>query len=448
MGKRIWKELGFIENPYSTDPLKIARSDVDLLMGRTEEQVKFLSNVEISEKGVCVLSGVPGVGKTSFINVQMYLLESEEADFGPKLLSARNICFIQPSDEPMHIAIRCVQSFCKSIKDYCDLTRTDLPEQTEKIYSWVYQNKVSSFNVGVYYMGTGISFGREIKLPLIKDVTYETLVEVLTTISYEVKETLEFDGSFIVLDNMENLFEDDLSDCLITFRDTLFTIPYIWWVLIGQSGLSSLISTKAPKVFQRLSGDLELEPIIVDELINAVNVRVERFHENSDKGSSPISRNVYTRLFESSNGEIRFVFKYCNAICLNLIQFVRNDIVKNGHKYDHEVFHQLMGHIFVNKHIDDSLANERLKEVIAVHFRGLNLSAEEKFVLQTIGGMTSVSASDFKKFKLGTQQKFVTNYLVKLRDKDLLYRRQEGRNISYELRGLSLFALDYGMLDI
>ena len=238
-----------------------------------------------------------------------------------------------------------------------------------------------------------------------------------------------------------------MNECLTTFRDTLFSVPFIWWVLIGQSGLQSLISTRSPKVFQRLSGDLELDPIVVDELINAVNIRVEKFQKKSSKGKSPISKNVYTRLFNSSNGEIRFVFKYCNAICLSLIQHVRTEVIKNGVKYDNNLFNDLMSHFIINNQIEDSTANERLEEVVGNHFRGLNLTAKEKAVLKNIGNKVSVSASDYKLFNFKTQQNFVNNYLIILRGKDLLFRRQEGRVISYELRGLSLFALEFGMLD-
>jgi hypothetical protein len=50
--------------------------DIALLLGRESEQVDFLTEIEASSDGVFVLSGVPGVGKTSFLNIQQYLIEN------------------------------------------------------------------------------------------------------------------------------------------------------------------------------------------------------------------------------------------------------------------------------------------------------------------------------------------------------------------------------------
>ncbi len=119
MSKTLWTKLGFKENPYDTKPLTVNNEDVDLLMGRESEQVDFLTEIEASSDGVFVLSGVPGVGKTSFLKIQQYLIENGQS-YGGKLLSARILCQVQPSDEKIDIAIRCIQSYTKSIQEYCD----------------------------------------------------------------------------------------------------------------------------------------------------------------------------------------------------------------------------------------------------------------------------------------------------------------------------------------
>lgn len=444
---KMWKKLGFRENPYDTKPLNVLNSDVELLLGRETEQVDFLTAIESESQGIFVLSGVPGVGKTSFFNIQQYLLESEEAQFGPKMLSARNLCPIQPSDEPKNIAIRCIQSYCNSIEKYCLMTKNDIPPQTSKIQAWVYQNKPATFNFGVSILGNGVSFGREIHLQSINETTYETLVEIISTLALEVNSILGFSGSFIVLDNVENLHEEDLSDCLTTFRDTLFTIPHIWWVLIGQSGLTSLIQSTNPKVFQRLSAGIELKPISIANLIKAVDVRVNRFHCTDNVGSSPITEQIYLKLFDSSNGEIRFVFKYCQAICINLVQSIRKDLIDKSVKIDDENFDKYMGEHLVNNQIDNEFSDKCLNYIISEEFRGLYLNQDEKDVLKKIGEMKKVRPSDFKEFNIGTMQNFTQKYLVKLKDQQLLFRRQEGSLLTYELRGISIFASEYGLLE-
>ena len=450
MSNTMWKKLGFRENPYDTKPLKVSKADVDLLMGREEEQIDFLTAIESDSQGIFILSGVPGVGKTSFLNVQQYLLESGEADFGPKMLSARTLCPIQPSDEPKNIAIRCIQSYCKSIEEYCVMTKTDIPSQTSKVMAWVYQNKPATISIGFSVFGHGLNVGREVHLPSINETTFETLVEIIGTLANEVKTELKFEGSFIVLDNLENLHEDDLSDSLTTFRDTLFTIPNIWWVLIGQSGLSSLIQSSNPKVFQRLSSSIELKPISIEYLIKAVDIRVVRFHCTDNNGSSPITKEIYLKLFESSNGEIRFVFKYCEAMCINLVQTIRKLILSKNMKFNDKVFDKFMGEHLVNKQVDNKFAVACLQNIITEEFEGLYLTLSEKGVLRKIGELKKVRPKDyleFKEFGIKTMQKLSKNYLTKLNEQNLLLRRQEGKLLTYELRGISVFALEYGILN-
>ncbi|OFX59010.1 MAG: hypothetical protein A2046_16380 [Bacteroidetes bacterium GWA2_30_7] len=446
----MWKNIGFKENPYDTKPLKVLKSDVDLLMGRESEQINFLTAIEVDSQGVFILSGVPGVGKTSFFNIQQYLLESGDALFGPQILAARTLCPIQTSDEPKNIVLRCIQSYCKSIEEYCISNKIKIPDQCIKVQAWVYQNKPATLNLGFSVMGNGLNFGREVHLPSVSDTTFETFVEIIGNLSIAVKEQIGFTGSFIVLDNIENLHVEDLHDCLTTFRDTLFTVPNIWWIIIGQSGLSSLIQSTNPKVFQRLSGSIELKPITIENLIKAVNIRVERFHLTETNGKSPITEETYLKLFESSNGEIRFVFKYCQEICVHLVQVVRKLLIAEKINIDDKSFQKFMGKFLVQKQIDNKFANDCLKEIITDEFNGLYLTQQEKRVLKKIGLLKKVKPKDFAEFKefgIDTMQRFTNNFLTKLHSQQLLFRRQEGTAVTYELRGISVFAQEFELLD-
>lgn len=448
MSKTLWTKLGFKENPYDTKPLTVNKEDVDLLMGRESEQVDFLTEIEASSDGVFVLSGVPGVGKTSFLNIQQYLIENGQS-YGGKLLSARILCPVQPSDEKKDIAIRCIQSYTKSIQEYCDENGKKLPKQVQKAIDWVHQNKPSAFEFGISILGNGINYGKEVNLPSIKDATFETLAELIKTLSLEVKSELQFEGSFIVLDNLENLHPEDLSDILITFRDTLFTTTNIWWILIGQSGLYSLIQSTNPKVAQRISGSLELKPITVENLIKAVNIRVQKFHTSQSEGQSLISEEVYLKLFKCSNGEIRFVFDYCSQICVEFVQTVRKFMTLEKLKMDDASFDKFIGKYITKKEINNDFALLCLKNIITEEFEGLYLTNVEKAVLKKIGELSKVKPSDFKEFKscgVETLQQFTTKYLLKLADQNLLQRRQEGKNVTYELRGIASLSSEYELL--
>jgi hypothetical protein len=449
MSNLFWKKLGFSENPYDTKPLTVNQNDIDLLMGRESEQVEFLTTIESSNEGVFIISGVPGVGKTSFLNIQQYIIESGQG-YGGKILGARTLCSVQPSDEPKHLAIRCLQSYTKSIHQYCDEKKKKLPKQVEKTINWLHQNKPSTFEFGFQILGNGINYGKEVYLPNLNEASFETLTELLKTISLEVKTELNFEGSFIVIDNVENLHEDDLSDLLVSFRDTLFTIDGIWWILIGQSGLSSLIQSTNPKVYQRLSGGMELKPITVDNLIKAVNKRVEKFHSSSTIGSSPISEEIYLKLFKCSNGEIRFVFKYCIQICISFVHTIRKYMTLEKVSIDDDSFNTFMGKYMVDTHIQEEAALDCLKEKITEEFEGLFLTNEEKAILIKIGELVKIKPKDYKEFShcgVKTMQEFSITYLTKFTQQNLLLKRQEGKVVTYELRGIAFLALEFGIIE-
>jgi len=444
----MWNALGFKQNPYEASPLKTRAEDVELLIGRDHEAIEFCTVLESSEQGIYVISGSPGVGKTSFFNVQQYLLETGSSLCGPSLISARELCPVQPNDTAQHLALRVIYSLHRSVEEYCNLNRIQIPKETKKIGAWLHGKGGSGFNVGLQILGFGGNVGRQIEVPSIKEITFEGLRDVINCIVSEIVNTLNKDGVFIALDNIENLDDQELSDILITFRDTLFSIPKVWWVIIGQSGLGSLIQSLDPRVSDRLSGTgLELKPITLASLHKAIEGRVDRFH-SVDKGKAPLPQKIHEHLYSASHGEIRFVFKYCASICTQFIKSMRITLAEMEVKIDDKSLNELLGKHLVEAQIKEDFAENLLKEIIQSELNGLNLRQKEKELLKQVGERGSVRAKDFKELGFKTMQELSSNYLSKLYKQHLLTRKQEGRAVQYSLRGLSSLASEFGLLDI
>ncbi len=442
----MWKELGFNANPFSTKPLQPIGEDEDLLIGRKDEEIELVTAVESEDEGIYIISGVPGVGKTSFMNIVQYRIETGKSFITKKLLAARQLTPVQPKDTPKKVALRCVQSLAKSVEIFCDINGKNIPKSTKEIIEWLSQTKID-LNLGVTILGFGGSIGKNKQLPGIDDISFEGLVEILETLSFEINSELGFEGSFIVLDNIENLDDDKLSELLISFRDTIFSTNYLWWTLIGQSGLASLIQSLDPRVFQRITSHIELEPVSSSELKTAVDVRVKKFHLESELGSSPISENLYQKLYKSSNGEIRFVFKYCQQICINFIQDLRKIAVsEKEYKEDPDLWDRALGRFLVKNQIKDIKASKILKTIVSREFTGYNLQPKEKKVLSIIGDKVKTRAKEHKEFSIKTMQDFSSNYLNKMHKQHLLLRKQEGRAVLYSLRGISLLAKEFDLL--
>ena len=452
----MWESLGFRDSPYNTNPLKARAEDVELLVGRHTEATEFCTTLDTAKEGIFILSGVPGVGKTSFFNVQQYLLENRLAPFGPKLLAARNLCPVQPSDDIRTIAIRTLDSLYRSVTAYCDENNHQHPKETKKIGKWL-NGTATGVDLGLTIGGFGGNFGRTVTLPPITDATFESVGDAICALSSEVKNYLHFDCAVIALDNVENLDDNKLKDMLISFRDTLFSTPHIWWVVIGQSGLGSLVQSLDPRVFERTTGSgLEIKPIELEELHEAISLRVKKFHK-SGNGLAPLSKKVHERLFSASHGEMRFVFKYSNSICAKHVESARTDVfeqpeikalqAKPGFR---EAFtralNEAIAHQMINSHIPDKMCDSYLRKIVASELAGLQLKQKEKDVLRIIGDRKQARASDWKEFSLRSSQDFSSNYLSKLYHQNLLARKQVGRAVNYRLRGIAHIGYSCGLM--
>lgn len=449
----MWQSLGFKNNPYDFNPLRPQMEDTELLVGRESESIELYTTLETSEQGVMVISGTPGVGKTSFFNVNQYLLENNLAPFGPNLLAARRLCPIQPGDTPRDVALRAVYTLTRSVQEFCNLSSRAVPTETNKVINWLNSISGGGFNFGFQILGNGLNYGREITVPPVSDISFEGLQDVIHCIVSEVKATLGFVGVFIALDNTENLDDEQLGSLLITFRDTLFSIPSVWWVLIGQTGLASLIQTLDPRVSERLTGSgLELTALSLDELEAAIAKRVTQFHVDG-VGKSPLPTVVHKHLYDASNGEIRFVFKYGSTVCLEVIKDVRvialnSSTGKALAKSDtyKKALDEAIGRMYVQQQISEILAMHKLQEIVQTDINGLSLKPKEKEVLNAIGKIGGARAKDFKAFGFKSMQDFSSNYLSKLYRQHLLFREQEGRAVLYKLRGIAIMGMQFDML--
>jgi Cdc6-like AAA superfamily ATPase len=442
----MWESLGFQESPYDARPLRPVAPDAELLVGREREAIDLCTALESAREGIMVLSGPPGVGKTSFFNVQQFRMSTETSAFGPKLLPAERLCSIFPKDTPRTIALRVVETLVKSVQIACASANKRVPPETEKVSKWISQSG-GGFEVGIQILGFGGNIGRSTILPSVDNISFEGLHNAIECIIGEVVDVLQFEGAFLALDNIENLDDEELKMLLISLRDNLFMIPCVWWILIGQSGLGSLIQALDPRISDRVEGaTLELKPLTFEELEDAVALRVKRFCKDPD-ARSPLPREVHKRLYDVSHGEIRFVFKYSQAICTKFVQALRQQIRKADPGKDFYLhIADTTARLLINKQIPAARAEELVKEIVILDFNGLNLRSREKEVLRLLANKGYAIPKEYKEFGVETQLEFETNYIDKLHMQNLLERRQQGEADCYRLRGIALLAHEFGLV--
>lgn len=442
-----WAALGFSASPYNVQPLKVDEKHVPLLVGRANDGVRFCTFVDSGSEGVIVVSGPPGVGKTSFLNIFQYLLESKNAACGPHLLAARSLCPLQGDDDARTIALRVLQTLLKNVNEFCLQSSRTTPSQIHRLLEWVGGRQDVSWDFAISEIcESEPNNSRSVRMPEISDATFENFQDAISVVVSEIVTELKMEGVFIALDNVENLEDERLADLLMSFRDTLFSVSNVWWVIIGQSGLYSLIQALDPRVTDRITGSpLELEAIELDELTLAVDQRVEKFHVQKS-GKAPLSSEVHKKLYDASFGEIRFVFKYCNTICLEVVAGLRQELIKRKVALNDAAVNEAIGKLLVGHQIPDELALGVLGEVVKREITGLGLRPKDKLLLRSIGEKGSARSRDFKEFGFSSGQDFSSNYLTRLESLGVLVRSQQGRASIYKLRGLSILANEFGLL--
>jgi hypothetical protein len=447
----LWLSLGFGGNPYQATPLRPTAEDYDLFIGREETGVDFRTLIECQTGCVAVLSGDVGVGKTSFFNIQQYLLFTGLGDFGPRVIPALELTPLEAEDSPTELARRVTHNAVKSVEDFCSTQRLAIPRQITKIKKWLsHTGSAAGFDFGLSILGSGGNVSMSFHAPPVQDATLENWKDILLVIASEVRETLGYAGYFVALDNAENVDNAHLCSLLMSFRDTLFVVPGIWWVIIGQSGLYSLIDAADKRISQRIQGTgIEITPLSAEELHGVVQRRVQTFRARPD-AVSPISQEIHKRLFEASRGEIRFVLKISDDLVRRVVADVRKDavgVVKQlgGRTTLESRFADFLAQRLVDGQIPDDLVRRRLRDLASTSIRDLRLRKRELAVLQAIGDNGEARASDHQRFRVKTIQDFSANYLVKLFKSGLLHRRQAGPAVYYSLRGFAALAHEFDL---
>jgi hypothetical protein len=409
--------------------------------------LKFFSTLSSKPNGVCIVSGEPGVGKTSFLNVQQYRMENRLNPIGPQVMANRERCTIRPDDSTWDIAQRALYALSKSVEHYCAYYGKPLPKPVEEILDWISGSRQEGININLSVLGSGGGFGRSINIPPISEITYEGLGEALNAISILATNLFDLDAVVVCLDNIENLNDDQLYNALISFRDTLFDQPYIWWILVGQSGLGGAISSLDSRVAERIAGEpLELSAVSKQELNEAIDRRVKRFRED-EEGESPLPHSIHNFLYEQSNGELRFVLKHCEDISIKFVNFVLETVAEHsGGRIDEDIVKRAMGEYLAKGQIPYDSAHALIQEKVRSEFDQLYLRPKDIELLSYIGEEGTIRPKQYEEFGLRSNSDFVQNYLQRLYKQNLLTMRREGRATYYSLRGLANLLFYYGFL--
>ena len=445
----IWEEFKFSESPYRVTPLEPTPEDAKLFTPRIEEGSEFLTLMDCKDGCVIVVSGDAGIGKTSFVNIQQHLIETEAAGFGPKLIACRKRTPLLPDCSLDVLARRIVENALTDIEVFCGIYNQKLPEEATRVRDWISSREsTSGFQIGV-----GIfSFGKSTWIPPVKDASLETWCKVLETIALEARLRLKVDGLTVCLENAESVPIDKLTSLLMTLRDTFFVSKAVWWIVIGQSGLYWKLESLDRRVSQRIRGSgVELRALDAASFHDVIERRV-KFYRSAPNAVSPLSAAMHAKLFEASRGEIRFALSTAETLMSKIVSQVRDRTVAQiqcdvmDPSFFRKALQQVLQGILIESQVRDDLANDILSKLAIDLLKPRLLERETINRLLRIG-QREVQSRQFGEFGFSSEEEFLQEFLSPLCGEGILARGGRRGKEAYNLKGFAKLCNDFGDLE-
>ena len=429
----MWSDLNFEHNPYDSRPLGLSDVDAKLLIGRKRESLEIVTHLEATVGGCVIISGQPGVGKTSFINVQQHRLTKPDKLFGPNIIPSYRPYSIQPNDDTKSIVTGCLDSLLYSIeKEYLEKNKS-LPKSISKIKDWRQGGtKIGGGTISIFGVGGGIT--RTIASPSLNDCSLDIICDMIqTVVSISVSE-LGVDCVCVCIDNFDNLPTDLIPNIFIGLRDNLFCLDSLWILAIGQSGLFSLIQSHAPKASERIQGSIELKPLSAEELHQAIAQRVLKFSQ-IEKLSSPVPEEIINLIYHATDGELRYTFQICNKICESFVFEMREQCLNRIEEDPNVNISAIIRDNLVDNGIPRETAETYLESLILNSIEDIDLTRSQSVVLSKICERGGAFSENWRSCGANSSKVF-NRHCMHFEKLGLLKKTKKGRKNYYNPTGL------------
>lgn len=453
MSNRWRKNYNFEDSPYQTTALGPTAEDADLFTGRERESISLLSQMDTTDRGVVVVSGGIGIGKSSFVNVEQYRISTGKAFQSPDLVIARVLTVTKERDDEVSLARKSVSTTLKNIVVEFEGRHIALPKQLKALEKWLlHEARGTGFSIGLQILGVGGHIARSISLPPACDTTMEGWQDVLSVIASECIHKLEVVGIIVCLDDVESVGFETLTRLLRTYRDTLFMTKGVWWILMGKSHLYNRLDAHDRSISQRISGSgVEIPPMTDEELYDLTERRIRRYRTDPD-AVSPLSPKIHGHIVRASRGVARFVLDTSEMLVGKFDEEIRASVageLDDGRVAPHiidKILSEKIAEILFEGRIPDEITERMLALMSAEMVKGKVLSRGDVDKLAAIGAR-EVQEEQFAEFDMESAEVFRQSFLERMREVGLLQSRsRQGRN-QYRLENFAHLCLDLGAFD-
>ncbi len=397
----LWAYFGFRESPYRVEPLAPAASDSALYARRGAAEAKLCSQVAGRNGAIIVIGGEVGTGKTTFANIMQHRIHVGVEGWGLRPLPNRLPTSFRTDQSPANFAKAILSNVVESVAQYCKEKRQWLPEHGASLHAHFFGGSAEQ----ITFLGIGWK-----PIPIDTD-SVESCRHHLEKLAEEVLNKLSAGGLFVTLDNAENLDAVALTKMLRSLRDNFFSIPNVWWLIIGPKNLYQSIRRVSTAVSQRISGNgIELIPLTAQEFHELIETRV-RVLKSNPHAATPFSKSIHEVLHTASRGQLRFAIKTAD----DLVQRISADF------YQSVIEKLKMSELaFSDRHILDGM-RVRLRNHLggSVHFPDAEMaellcaiSKEEISLMSDLSSAAKTAALNPLEHNLGTLDVTIVDELV------------------------------------
>jgi len=243
----MYEALGFTKNPFFTDPLGANEEDFEKFIGRTRDVHSYLAQITGREGCVHLVTGNPGVGKTSFVNIMQYVTcfgeptkHFKDIKHTPTLLISNTQKLQINSDETSQsLMLKITSSIIYSLMAAYDKRKKPLPSEIERQHKRINEfiTSTTSPSTGIQLGPVGGSYGGQATgYEGTSSVTISHLTRAVQEMTDKSLADLNMNGLYVVINNLDIVEIDRLVKILNELRDELFSIKALWIILLGSKG--------------------------------------------------------------------------------------------------------------------------------------------------------------------------------------------------------------------
>ncbi|GAA4018594.1 hypothetical protein GCM10022280_17660 [Sphingomonas swuensis] len=311
-----YRDWGFSQPPFQTKSLPADALGERLLVGRADELAKIKRRIQNGPRIVTV-EGEIGIGKTSVVNVAAFQLFRDYINNGEGsfIIPCSEIFQLTPdtiAEEFIdHVYREVAQTLIQRAAIIGGTDRNLNVPTLDRINKWLNAPQISSLEAGAFGFNFSSSgennsstgFDRSGFRQLIRSWLKDLFVDEAS------------EGIICVIDNLELLQTSERARTIIeTFRDTLFNVPGLKWVLCGASGIFFGVAS-SKRLAGRLHAPVEIQALTPDIAPQIIESRVRAFALPQTSPYMPLLVEDFDRLYNILRGNLRDVLGDADNYC-------------------------------------------------------------------------------------------------------------------------------------